>query len=163
MARVLERLPKAWVSVSATTRQPREGEVDGVDYQFMAVEQFEKTIEDEGFVEWARVHSNYYGTPVASIEEHLADGDIVLLEIDVQGGFQVREKFPDARLVFITPPSLEELERRLRARATDSEESIVERLANARAEMDASERYDTIIVNDDLQTATDMLVELLQS
>ncbi|MGI6032820.1 MAG: guanylate kinase [Coriobacteriales bacterium] len=163
VSRVVKRIPSIWVSVSATTRAPRVGEVDGVSYVFMSTEEFERTIKEGGFVEWARVHEHYYGTPVAPIKEHLEKGDDVLLEIDVQGAFQVREKFPDAKLVFIAPPSMEVLEQRLRGRATDSEEEIARRLVNARGEMEASSRYDEVIVNDDLDRATDMLVKVLES
>ena len=163
VARIMERVPNLWLSISATTRAPREGEADGVQYLFLTPEQFERDIAEDGFVEWANVHSNYYGTPVAPIREHLAAGQDVLLEIDVQGAFQVRDKFPDARLVFIAPPSMEVLEARLRGRGTDSEEAIERRLANARGEMEASSRYDAVIVNDDLDEATDALVEVLES
>lgn len=163
VARLEERLPQIWVSVSATTRAPRGHEVDGVDYRFMSVAEFEKTIAEDGFVEWAKVHSNYYGTPLAPIREHLAAGDDVLLEIDVQGAFQVRAKLPQARLVFIAPPSMEVLEERLRGRGTDSEEAIEQRLRNAAGEMEASKDYDAVIVNDDLDRATDELVRVIES
>lgn len=161
--RLLSRVPDIWVSVSATTRAPREGEVEGVHYFFLSPEQFQETVDADGFVEWARVHSNCYGTPVAPIQEHLAAGTDVLLEIDVQGGFQVRDRFPDAKLVFVAPPSMEVLEQRLRGRGTDPEDVIAQRLHNAGAEMDASARYDLVIVNDDLDKATDELVKVIES
>ena len=161
--RIAERLSGVWVSVSATTRPPREGEQDGVSYFFMTPQHFEKTVDEGGFVEWAKVHSNYYGTPVAPIRQHMDKGETVLLEIDVQGGFQVRDKFPDAKLIFIAPPSEEVLEQRLRGRATDSEEVIVQRLENAKGEMAAAADYDIVIVNDDLMKATNELLEVLQS
>ncbi len=161
--RLVEQIPDCWVSVSATTRPPREGEVDGVHYLFMSVEEFEQIIQNDGLIEWAKVHSNYYGTPIGPIKEHLAAGDTVLLEIDVQGGFQVREKLPQARLVFIAPPSEEELAHRLRGRATETEEAISCRLENAKGEMEASKRYDVVIVNDDLEQATNELVKVIQS
>lgn len=162
VARLMELVPGAWLSISATTRQPREGEVDGVHYQFLTVNQFEDIIAQDGFIEWANVHSNYYGTPLAPIQEHREQGDTVFLEIDVQGAFQVREKIPDAKLVFIAPPSMEVLEQRLRGRGTDSEEVIVKRLANAAAELEAAERYDHVIVNDDLEKATEDLLKVIQ-
>ena len=104
---LLKECPHIVLSVSATTRQPREGEIDGVHYHFLTVEEFESIIEEDGFIEWAKVHSNYYGTPLAPIENHLAKGDTVLLEIDVQGAFQVLDKIPQAKLIFIAPPSIE--------------------------------------------------------
>ena len=161
--RILERVPNTWVSISATTREPRAGEVDGIDYQFMTADEFERDIEAGGFVEWASVHSHYYGTPVAPIKEQLAAGKTVLLEIDVQGGFQVQDKLPQAKLVFIAPPNMEVLEQRLRSRGTDSEEAIVQRMHNAVGEMEASTRYDAVIVNDDLDRATEELVKMIQS
>lgn len=160
---LMEEHPEIALSVSATTRKPREGEVDGVHYHFMDADEFERMIAEEGFIEWAKVHSNYYGTPLAPIEEHLAAGDTVVLEIDVQGAFQVLDKLPQAKLVFIAPPSLEELERRLRGRATDSDEVIVQRLANAKGEMEASKDYDYVIVNDDLERAAAELAEVIGS
>ena len=161
--RVVDEIPHCWVSISATTRQPREGEVDGVHYLFMTEDEFKQVIKRDGLIEWAKVHSNYYGTPLDPIKTHLDAGDTVLLEIDVQGGFQVREKIPQARLVFIAPPSQEELARRLRGRATETEEAIERRLANAAGEMEASKRYDVVIVNDDLDQATNELVKVIQS
>lgn len=161
--RILDGHPDITLSISATTRQPREGEVDGVHYHFMSVDEFEDFIARDGFIEWAQVHSNYYGTPLAPIEQHLAAGDTVLLEIDVQGAFQVLDKLPQAKLVFIAPPSIEELERRLRGRGTETEEVIAQRLANAKGEMDASKDYDFVIVNDDLERATKELARVLES
>lgn len=159
---LLKECPHIVLSVSATTRQPREGEIDGVHYHFLTVEEFESIIEEDGFIEWAKVHSNYYGTPLAPIENHLAKGDTVLLEIDVQGAFQVLDKIPQAKLIFIAPPSIEELERRLRGRGTESEEVIAQRLANAVGEMEAADKYDYIIINDDVEGATKELARVLK-
>lgn len=161
--RILDEHPDIALSISATTRQPREGEVDGVHYHFKSVDEFEDVIARDGFIEWAQVHSNYYGTPLAPIEQHLAAGDTVLLEIDVQGAFQVLDKLPQAKLVFIAPPSIEELERRLRGRGTETEEVIAQRLANAKGEMEATKDYDFVIVNDDLERATKELARVLES
>lgn len=161
VSRVSERLDNVWVSISATTRAPRGAEVDGVEYFFHTVEEFEELIERGGLVEWARVHGNYYGTPVAPIQEHLAAGDAVILEIDVQGALQIRERFPEAKLVFIAPPSFEVLEQRLRGRGTDSEESIALRLQNAARELEAAERYDYVVVNDELERATEELSKVI--
>ena len=163
LGRAVEQLPFAWVSISATTRAPRGTEVDGVEYFFLTVEEFEDRIAHDGFIEYAHVHGNYYGTPIDPIREHVDSGDAVFLEIDVQGAFQVKEKFPDAKLIFIAPPSMEILEARLRGRATDSEESIKLRLANAAGEIACADRYDHTVINDDLDRATKELVEVIQS
>lgn len=162
LSRVLAGRDGVWESVSATTRAPRAGEKDGIAYFFMTREAFEDTIARDGFIEYAEVHGNYYGTPIAPIREHLDAGVDVVLEIDVQGALQVRAKLPEARLVFIAPPSLEELERRLRGRASDSAESIAVRLANARGELEAAKDYDVVIVNDELERATDELASVLE-
>ena len=156
--RLVERVPHTWVSISATTRAPRTGEIDGLHYRFMTPEEFERIIEEGGFVEWANVHSHYYGTPTGPIIEHLEAGDNVLLEIDVQGGFQVREKFPDAKLLFIAPPNMEVLEQRLRGRDTETEEVIQQRLAAAKVELSHKMEYDIQLVNDNLDEAASQLV-----
>ena len=161
--RVLERVPDAWLSVSDTTRSPREGEIDGVHYFFVDEAEFDQLVETGGFLEWARVHENRYGTPRARVEEHMAKGGQVLLEIDVQGGFQIREQIPEAHLVFIEPPSLEVLESRLRGRGTDSEESIAVRMKNAQVELSHKMEYDKQYVNDDLEACTDELVAYIES
>ncbi len=163
LGRAVERLDNAWVSISATTRAPRGTEQDGVEYFFLTKEQFEEKIAQGGFVEHAFVHGNYYGTPIQPIKEHIAAGDAVFLEIDVQGAFQVQDKIEGCKLIFIAPPSMEILEQRLRARATDSEDSIKLRLANAAGELAQAERYDRVIINDDLEKATNELVEVIQS
>lgn len=158
VARLLEAVDDAWVSVSATTRAPREGEVDGVHYFFKTEEDFLSLAEAGGFLEWARYAGNCYGTPRASVEEHMRLGQQVILEIDVQGAFQVREKMPQAHLVFIEPPSMEVLEERLRARATDSDEAIAARLEAAEVELSRKMEYDIRLVNDDLDVALGELV-----
>ncbi|MGN0072440.1 MAG: guanylate kinase [Coriobacteriales bacterium] len=163
LGRAVQQLPRAWVSVSATTRAPRGTEQDGVEYFFLTVEEFERRIAQDGFIEYANVHGNYYGTPLEPIRQHVEAGDAVFLEIDVQGAFQVLEKIPEAKLIFIAPPSMEVLEQRLRGRATDSEDSIRLRLANAAAELEASKRYDHVIVNDELERSTQELVQVIQS
>ena len=163
LGRAVQQLPRAWVSISATTRAPRGTEQDGVEYFFLSVGEFEQRIAQDGFIEYAQVHGNYYGTPIEPIRQHVEAGDAVFLEIDVQGAFQVLEKLPDAKLIFIAPPSMEVLEQRLRGRATDSEESIKLRLANAAAELEASKRYHHVIVNDELERSTQELVQVIQS
>ena len=160
---VVERVSGVWLSVSATTRAPRGAERDGVDYRFLSADDFKRGIDAGEFLEWACVHGNYYGTPLAPIASHLEAGDTVLLEIDVQGGFQVREHFGDATLVFIAPPSPEELRRRLVGRGTDAPDVIECRLANAKGEMEASSEYDIIIVNDDVEDAARELIGVVES
>lgn len=163
LGRAVEQLPRSWVSISATTRAPRGSEQDGVEYFFLSREEFEQRIAQDGFIEYALVHGNYYGTPLGPIREHVQQGDAVFLEIDVQGAFQVLDKIPEAKLIFIAPPSMEVLEQRLRGRATDSEEQITLRLANAAGELEASKRYHHVVVNDELERATQELVQVIQS
>ena len=151
------------LSVSATTRLPRPGELDGVAYHFFSEEQFDKGIEEGLFVEWAQVHGNRYGTLKYEVEQSLSAGRDLILEIDIQGGFQVKEKNPDAVLVFVEPPSLDELERRLHIRKTESEESIERRLETAKLELASKDRYTVSIVNDKLEDATRELAELVKS
>ncbi len=163
VARLLDRVEDAWVSVSATTRSPREGEIDGVSYHFLSVDEFEKRIAENGFLEWANVHDNYYGTLREVVEEKIASGKQVILEIDVQGGKQIRNLMPESHLIFISPPSIEELELRLRKRGTESEEAIQTRMANARVELLAKKEYDIELVNDNIDKATDALVDVVNS
>lgn len=158
VARLLRAVPDAWVSVSVTTRSPREGEVDGVHYQFATDEGFQRLVDEDGLLEWAVYAGNRYGTPRATVEEHMAAGQQVILEIDVQGAFQVREKMPSAHLVFIEPPSLQVLEERLRGRGTESDEVIAERLRAAEVELSRKMEYDMRLVNDNLDEATEALV-----
>ncbi len=141
------------VSVSATTRAPRPGETDGVHYFFVSRERFRTMIERNELLEWAQVYQDFYGTPRAPVARSLAEGRDVVLEIDVQGALQVKEKLPAAVLVFIYPPSLEELERRLRRRGTDAEERIARRLEWARSELEAMPKYDYVVVNDRVEAA----------
>lgn len=153
VALLREAVPDAWISVSATTRKPRAGEVDGVHYFFKTEEEFMELVNAGGFLEWARYNGNCYGTPRASVEEHIAAGEQVILEIEVQGAFQVREKMPEAHLVFIEPPSLEVLEERLRNRGTETDDVIRKRLDVAKVELSRKMEYDVRLVNDDLQLA----------
>lgn len=155
--------PNVWVSISATSRLPRKGDVEGETYFFLSKAEFENLIAQNGFIEYANVYGNYYGTPIKPIQEHLENGEIVILEIDVQGGFQVREQFPDANLIFIAPPSMSVLEKRLRGRATDSSEAIAKRLREAEQELKSSAKYDVVVVNDDLDNTTNELAEVIQS
>ena len=161
-ADIRARYPQVWLSVSATTRAPRPGEVHGVHYLFVTPEEFDRMVDDGQMLEWAVVHGrNRYGTPRGPVEEHLAAGVPTLLEIDLAGARQVRESMPDARLVFLSPPSFEELERRLVGRGTEDEEERERRLATARVELAAEAEFDVTIVNDDVRRATDELAALL--
>lgn len=154
----MERVPDAWVSVSATTRFPRPGEVDGVHYYFLGQDAFDNLAETGGLLEWATYSGNSYGTPLQSVKDHMDQGFQVVLEIDVQGAFQVKEKIPEAHLVFIAPPSMQVLEQRLRGRGTETEEVVQRRMQTAQVEMECSARYDYILTNDDLETACAELV-----
>lgn len=148
-------------SVSATTRAPREGEVHGAHYFFVTTEEFEDMIESEELIEWAEVHDEYYGTPRDFIEEQLEQGNDVVLNIDIQGGNSVKKAFPDAVTVFILPPSFEALEARIRNRGEDENIDIDARLETARNEITASEDYDYVVVNDDLNTAATELYAIV--
>ena len=140
-------------SISITTRAPRKGEVDGVNYFFKTVDEAKEMIAKDELLEYAEVFGNYYGTPRKFVLDQLAEGKNVLLEIDIQGALQVKERYPEAVLVFIVPPSLEELERRLRGRGTDAEEVILKRLAGATHELSFAKEYKYLVVNDTAELA----------
>ena len=158
---VYKEIDNYYFSISTTTRAPRDGEKNGVDYLFVSKDEFEKDIENEQFLEWAKVHENYYGTSLKPINKALEEGKLVVFDIDVQGHDIVREKLDDiVTSVFITTPSLKELENRLTSRATDSNEVINKRLKNAKYEIKFFQKYDYFIVNDDLETASKQLVSI---
>ena len=157
---LLEKTPLAY-SVSATTRKPRAGEVDGESYYFLSVEAFEKMIEKDELLEWAKVYDNYYGTPLKKVEEKLAAGEDILLEIDTQGAMKVREKFPEGVYIFILPPSLAELERRIRGRDTETEDILQKRLAAAIDEIEAGKCYKYVVTNDAVDGAVDSVCAIL--
>ena len=159
---LLERHPKIWLSVSATTRSPRQGEQDGINYFFHSRAGFEALVAEGGFLEWAEFAGNCYGTPRDPVEEHLAAGRPVLLEIELEGARQVRTSFPDAFQVFLAPPSFAELERRIRGRGTDTEDAIQRRLARAREELNAQNEFDAVVINDDLDQALKQLETHMQ-
>lgn len=156
-----DRHPQVWVSVSATTRFPRPGEVDGVHYRFVTREQFEKLVAEDGFLEWAEFAGNLYGTPREPVLEHLAAGQPVLLEIDLQGARQVRAAMPQATLVFLAPPSWDELMRRLTGRGTEPAEVVARRLAVAREEVAAEPEFDVTLVNTSVEAVVERLLALL--
>lgn len=156
--------PEIWISVSVTTRPPRPGEVDGVHYHFISDEAFDRLVADDGLLEWAVVHrAARYGTPRAPVEERLAAGTPALLEIDLQGARQVRARMPDALMCFLAPPSWHELERRLVGRGTEGPQERERRLTTARAELEAEREFDVSIVNTDVGTACEELVDLFRS
>ena len=157
---LLEKTALAY-SVSATTRQPRAGEVDGESYYFISVEAFEEMIEKDELLEWAQVYDNYYGTPLKKVEEKLAAGEDILLEIDTQGAMKVREKFPEGVYIFILPPSLAELERRIRGRDTETEEVLKKRLAAAIDEVEVGRLYKYVVMNDKVEDAVDAICAVL--
>jgi guanylate kinase len=160
-AALRRRYPQLGYSVSYTTRPPRAGEQNGVHYHFIDSEDFEKGIECGRWAEWARVHGNYYGTSAEILQRYLAQGVSVLMDIDVQGADQIVRRFADAVTIFIMPPSMEVLRRRLESRGTDSPQVIATRLHNAEAEMAARQRYRHVIVNDDLRQASAELIYLI--
>jgi guanylate kinase len=151
--RVRDSITGLEVSVSATTRLPRAGERDGREYHFFSARQFDTELAADGFLEWAEVHGQRYGTLRREVERLLASGRDLILEIDVQGREQVLSRWPEAVSVFVAPPSLEELERRLRARGSDDERSVQWRVRTAREEMKKADSYDYLIFNDDLEKA----------
>ena len=161
VARVRELRPDLDETVSATTRSPRPGEVEGVSYHYLSDEEFARRVAAGDFLEHAEVHGHSYGTLRSEVESRIARGRSVILEIDYQGAFQVRKAFPAAVLVFIEPPSFEELERRLRGRGTEDEEHIELRLHNARHEIEIGEQYDVRIVNDEVERASRELLDVM--
>ncbi len=154
---LVDNFPDLRQSISFTTRAPRDNERDGVDYHFVGRETFERMVSEGAFAEWAEVHGNLYGTALQTLEQARQAGEDILLDIDCQGAAQLRQKLADAVFIFILPPSLEELERRLRGRQTDSEDVVARRLANARREIAAAHWYDYLLVNDDLEAAREQL------
>ncbi len=162
IAAVRRRHPQVWLSVSVTTRSPRTGETDGVEYHFVDAAEFDRMAHAGELLEHASYAGSSYGTPRAPVEEQLAKGVPALLEIELQGARLVRAALPDARLVFLAPPSFEELARRLTGRGTEDPERVRRRLDLARIELAAEEEFDELIVNDDLESAADRLVALME-
>lgn len=151
------------LSVSCTTRNPRPGEVDGINYFFMSVEEFQDCIKKDKFLEYAQFAGNYYGTKQKYITQKFAEGLNIILEIETQGALQVKKKMPEAVLIFIAPPSVEELEHRLRGRHTEDEETIKKRLDLVKIELERSKQYDYIVVNDDLERAVSEIENIARS
>lgn len=164
MKRLMEKYSDAYaLSVSMTTRGPRTGEIDGVHYFFVSREQFEQNIAKDGFIEHAQYCGNYYGTPRAYVEKQLSEGKNVILEIEIQGALLVKEKYPETLLLFVTPPSAEELKRRLVGRGTETMEQIDARMKRAIDEAPIMDKYDYIVLNDEVEKCVDKIHELVDS
>ena len=162
--RLLEKYPDEYkLSISATTRQPRVGETHGKEYFFLTKEEFISRMKEDGFIEWAEYVGNYYGTPKAYIEEELAKGSNIILEIEMQGALEVRKKFKDALLLFITPPDYKTLKERLVNRGTEDMETINNRLRRAVKETGYIEQYNNVIVNNDVEEAADEIHNIVQN
>ena len=162
MQELLKRDKNIRLSVSNTTRLPREGEIDGVHYNFVTKEQFESLIRKDGYLEYAEYCGNYYGTPKQQVEDLLNQGYDVFLEIEVCGGLQIMEKYPDVLSIFVLPPSMDTLEKRLRDRNTEDEETILERLGQAKREIGCKDKYTYVVVNDKLDDAVDEILDILK-
>lgn len=150
-------------SVSLTTREIRENEVDGKDYHFISTEEFENMISQGQVLEFAKYGSNLYGTPKAPVDKWLSEGKIVILKIEVQGASKIKELYPDSVAIFVIPPSMKELENRLRSRGTENEDDIKKRLDIAREEVKRSKDYDFIVINDDLESASDNVLSIVKA
>ena len=159
---LLEREPRCWLSVSATTRPPRPGEADGADYFFVTPEGFDDLVRQGGMLEWALVHgANRYGTPKEPVLRALDEGRVPILEVDLDGARQIRRSLPEAEQIFMAPPSWQELERRLAERGTESEEERERRVDTARRELAAVGEFDAVVVNDSVSRATDELLHIM--
>ncbi len=160
---ILEKDQDIWLSISATTRNPRKGEKDGENYYFMSNERFKNMIEKKEFLEWAQFAGNYYGTPLSTVNEKIEKGFIVLLEIEVEGAKQIKEKFPEALSIFLLPPSKEELEKRIRNRGTEKEEAINRRLSRANYEIASSDKFDFVLTNHHVDETVKSVFKLIKS
>ena len=163
MKALLEKYDNYALSISATTRKPREGEVDGREYFFKTVEEFEQLIDHDNLIEYAKYVDNYYGTPKDYVEQQLASGKDVILEIEIQGALKVKAKRPDTVLIFVTPPSAGELEKRLIGRGTETMDVIKSRLRRANEEAEGMSGYDYVLINDDLDQCVKELHAIIQS
>ena len=158
---ILEKEKTLKLSVSMTTRSPRAGEVNGVHYHFVDKEEFESLIAEDGFMEYANVYGNYYGTPKKQVMEWMEEGINVILEIDVQGALQIKKSYPEGIFIFILPPSIEELKNRILGRGSETEESMARRLGAALSEISSIDEYDSRVVNDELQDAIDRVKAII--
>ncbi len=160
---LLDRNKDIWLSISATTRNPRVGEKDGLNYYFISEERFKDMIDKKEFLEWAQFAGNYYGTPLSSVNEKIEKGFIVLLEIEVEGAKQIKEKFPESLSIFLLPPSKEELEKRIRNRGTEKEEAIDRRLSRANYEIESSDQFDFVLTNHDVDETVKEVFKIIKS
>ena len=162
MKEIMKQYDNYALSISATTRAPREGEVHGKEYFFSTVDEFEKMIANNELIEYAKYVDNYYGTPRAYVEQKLEEGKDVILEIEIQGALKVKENFPETLLLFVTPPTVEELRRRLIGRGTETMEVIENRMKRAVEESEDMDQYDYLVINDDLQTCVREMHQIIQ-
>lgn len=162
VCKLVRKILRIDLAVSATTRKARNGEIDGNEYHFLTKDDFEKQIAENQFLEYAKVHDNYYGTLRAEVENKLNNGENVILEIDVQGGVQIRDVYPDAKLIFFKSPNIEELEKRLRFRGTESEETLQLRLKNALKELEIGKQYDETVINYRIEQACTDVIKLIE-
>ena len=160
---ILGKEKEFWLSISATTRKPREGEKDGENYYFLNQEKFKEMIEQNQFLEWAQFAGNYYGTPLSSVSEKIKNGFNVLLEIEVEGAKQIKEKFPNSLSIFLLPPDKAELERRIRNRGTEKEEAIKKRLLRANYEISASNQFDFALTNNNVDETAKKIIKLIKT
>ena len=160
---ILDKDKDIWLSISATTRKPRMGEKNGVNYYFISDERFKDMIDKKEFFEWAQFAGNYYGTPISNVNEKIEKGLIVLLEIEVEGAKQIKEKFPEALSIFLLPPSKKELEKRIRNRGTENEEAINKRLNRAKYEIASSDKFDFVLTNHDVDETVKEVFKIIKS
>ncbi len=160
---ILNKDNDIWLSISATTRKPRVGEKEGKNYYFLSEERFKDMIDKKEFLEWAQFAGNYYGTLLSTVNEKIEKGLIVLLEIEVEGAKQIKEKFPEALSIFLLPPSNEELEKRIRNRGTENEEAINERLSRAKYEIASSYKFDFVLTNYDVDETVKGVFKIIKS
>ena len=160
---LLDRNKDIWLSISATTRNPRVGEKDGLNYYFISEERFKDMIDKKEFLEWAQFAGNYYGTPLSTVNEKIEKGFVVLLEIEVEGAKQIKEKFPESLSIFLLPPSKEELEKRIRNRGTEKEEAIDRRLSRANYEIASSNQFDFVLTNHDVDETVKEVFKIIKS
>ncbi len=160
---ILDKEKNIWLSISATTREPRRGEKEGENYYFLSDEKFKNMINKKLFLEWAQFAGNYYGTPLSSVNEKIEKGFIVLLEIEVEGAKQIKDKFPEALSIFLLPPNKEELEKRIRNRGTEKEEAIKKRLSRAKYEISFSGKFDFALTNYNVNETVEKIIKIIKS